>query len=207
MSDEQDPNVTTDAPRMKVVDRRWWARQEGDPAPVDEGRSSLKPTYVEQLEQQLAEKDRLVQGYAEKYKAASSEFEEARARMRREVMKDAERGRRAILESFLEVIDNLDRALAVPRDASRSDALLSGVEMVRRQFLAKLDAFGVTPIAALGARFDPARHEAVTTTDTTDPDQDGMVVGVVAQGYAIGDEVLRPSVVAVARANAGAPQD
>ena len=119
--------------------------------------------------------------------------------MRREVMKDAERGRRAILEGFLDVIDNLDRALAVPRGEANADALLSGVELVRRQFLSRMESFGVTPIASLGAPFDPSRHEAVTTADTSDPAQDGVVVGVVAQGYAIGDEVLRPSVVAVAR--------
>lgn len=189
-----------DAPSVKVVDRRWWARGEHEGTPEA---PSLKPSYVEELEGQLAEKDRLLQATIEKYREASAEFEAARARLRREVMKDAERGRRAVLAEFLEVADNLDRALEAARTTGNIDALIQGVDLVRSQFLATLDGFGVKPIEALGRPFDPSRHDAVAAVPTTDPAEDGRVTGIIKRGYLIGDDVLRPATVAVAKLDRG----
>jgi molecular chaperone GrpE len=183
---------------VKVVDRRWWA-QTAD-APREDTRGSGKPTYVEELEQQVAEKDRQIQEYLAKYRQSASEFEEARLRMRREIAKDVERSRRDVISEMLEVLDNLDRALESARAGASHDALLQGVEMVRRQFLLKLDSLGVKPIAADNRPFDPALHEAITSVPATSPDQDGIVVGTARTGYTIGDEVLRPAAVAVAKA-------
>src|SRR5829696_6713481 len=130
---------------VKVVDRRWWARGD-DGAPPER---SSKPTYIEELEQQLAEKDRIAQEYIAKYRQAASEFEESRARLRREISKDIERGRREILADLLDVVDNLDRAVDAARastGADKVDSLIQGVDIVRRQFLAKLEGFGVKRI-------------------------------------------------------------
>jgi len=182
---------------VKVVDRRWWARGDDGDAPA--ARSS-KPTYVEELEQQLAEKDRTAQEYIAKYRQAASEFEESRLRLRREIAKDIERGRREILADLLEVVDNLDRAIDAARQSPSPDALLQGVEMVRRQFLSKLEGLGVKRIDLAGAKFDPLRHEAVSTVPASNPEDDGHVVGVVRHGYTIGGDVLRPASVAVAKA-------
>lgn len=186
---------------VKVVDRRWWANQEaGGTATASAETSSLKPTYVEELEQRLAEKDRQVQEYIAKYRQAASEFEDARLRLRREISKDVERGRREILADLLEVVDNLDRALDAARQPGATpDALLAGVDLVRRQFLGKLEGFGVTRIDAEGHRFDPNLHEAITTVPIASPEQDGVIVGVVRHGYRIGDDVLRPAAVAVGK--------
>ena len=182
---------------VKVVDRRWWARGDDGDAPA--ARSS-KPTYVEELEQQLAEKDRTAQEYIAKYRQAANEFEESRLRLRREITKDIERGRREILADLLEVVDNLDRAIDAARQSPSPDALLQGVEMVRRQFLSKLEGLGVKRIDLAGAEFDPLRHEAVSTVPASNPEDDGRVVGVVRHGYTIGGDVLRPASVAVAKA-------
>src|SRR6185503_18191258 len=98
--------------------------------------------------------------------------------------------------------DNLDRAIAAARASSRdasADPLLQGVEMVRQQFLAKLEGFGVKRIDSDGAMFDPMLHEAVTTVPG-DASSDGRIAGVIAQGYRIGDEVLRTAMVAVHKA-------
>src|SRR5215213_6354473 len=129
---------------VKVVDRRWWANEDTRDAPREDTRGSGKPTYVEDLERQLAEKDKQAAEYLAKYRGAASEFEEARLRLRREISKDVERARREILSELLDVIDNLDRALDAAGRGGSHDSLLQGVEMVRRQFLAKLEGFGVT---------------------------------------------------------------
>ncbi|HEY7056725.1 MAG TPA: nucleotide exchange factor GrpE [Vicinamibacterales bacterium] len=185
---------------VKVVDRRWWARgDDGEGAAAHP--SSLKPTYVEELEQKVAEKDKQVQEYLSKYRQAAQEFEDARARMRKELARDAERNRREVLVGLLDVLDNLDRAVDSARSAgtSQEDPLLLGVEMVRRQFLAKLDGFGVTRIETANASFDPLLHEAVSVVPTDNPADEGRIVGIVRSGYRIRDEVLRPALVAVAK--------
>jgi len=181
---------------VKVVDRRWWARGEDEAAPAER---STKPTYVEELERQVAEKDRIAQEYIAKYRQAASEFEESRLRLRREISKDIERGRREILADLLDVVDNLDRAIEAAGRSTSPEALLQGVEMVRRQFLSKLEGLGVRRIESEGVSFDPLRHEAVSTVPAATPEDDGLVVGVVRHGYSIGDDVLRPASVAVAK--------
>ena len=188
---------------VKVVDRRWWANQDANAAGAAGGASqSLKPTYVEDLEQKLAQKDKELQEAIAKYRGAAGEFEESRARLRREVSKDIERGRREILADLLDVVDNLDRAVDAARSSTggdKLDSLIQGVDIVRRQFLAKLEGFGVRRIESEGQPFDPAVHEAISAVPASAAAPDGTVVGVVRHGYRIGDDVLRPASVAVAK--------
>jgi molecular chaperone GrpE len=190
---------------IQVVDRRWWARGE-----TAAGGSAVepfeKPTYVQELEARVAAKDEELRATLTRYREANAEFEQARARMRRDVAKEVERGAKAVLADLLDVVDNLDRAIEAARSAGSDPPLLQGVEMVRAQFLAKLDGHGVRPIDAAGWPFDPACHEAAATVPVADPSQDGIVVGVIRQGYAVRDEVLRPAIVAVgAFENVGVP--
>lgn len=189
------PHEERTQPEVKVVDRRWWARGDssGEPAP------SSKPTYVEELEARLAEKDKLLQSYIEQYKAAQSEFEQARQRARRDAAREVERGRREFVRPLLDVLDNLDRALDAGRDAPSVDAVLEGVALVRQQFLARLEAAGVQEIPAAGEPFDPAVHEAVSIVPAAGDQEEDRVAGVVRRGYRMGDEVLRPAMVTVTK--------
>jgi len=184
---------------VKVVDRRRW-REDGQANPDAAEQPSLKPTYVEELERQVAEKDRIAQEYIAKYRQAATEFDEARLRLRREISKDVERARRDVLSEMLEILDNLDRAVDAAASGGSPDALLKGVDMVRRQFLAKLESLGVTRIDAASQRFDPTLHEAITIVPVSFPEQDGIVIGIIRHGYRIGEDVLRPAGVAVGKA-------
>ena len=188
-------------PALRVIDRRWWARNE-ESAAGDE--AIRKPTVVEELEQRLAESTAQLQTVIGEYRRSSEEFEQVKLRMRREVGKEVERGRRTLLADLLEVVDNLDRAVAAVSapDAGRegtSTTIARGVELVRDQFLAKLESFGVVRVPVLGQPFEASWHEAITTTPVDDAAQDGHVVAVLKEGYAIGDEVLRPASVVVGR--------
>lgn len=193
-------------PEIKVVDRRWWAQEQdaGADKPedgTDQARfEPRKPTYVEDLERQLAEKNTLLQEYIGRYKDATREFDAVKARIRRDVVKDIERGTRAIVAELLDVVDNLDRAIDAARRASEQGRLLEGVEMVRDQFIGKLEGLGVTRMAPLGTPFDPARHEAASLVPVADPAQDNRVLGVIREGYEFKGDVLRPALVAVGRA-------
>lgn len=183
--------------KVRVIDRRWWANPDAE---TTGEAPSAKPSYVEGLERQLAEKDRQLQDTIARYRDAAREFDEARVRQRREVSKEVERGRRVFLTELLDVVDNLERAIDAGRRAQggpAAEALVEGVTLVQQQFLVKLEGFGVRPIQAVGARFDPTCHEAIATVPTHDPAQDQVVVGVLRTGYLVGDEVLRPAHVAV----------
>jgi molecular chaperone GrpE len=182
-------------PTVRVVDRRWWARTEEQRAEDDA--ASTKPSYVEELERRVAEHAAQLQAFSADHRRALEEFEQARVRMRRDVAREVERGKRAVLAELLEVMDNLDRAIAASGAHGGSDALVRGVELVRDQFAAKLAGFGATRIAALGQPFDAARHEAIATAPVANASQHGQVVSVVKEGYAIGDDLLRPASVVV----------
>jgi molecular chaperone GrpE len=181
---------------LKVTDRRWWAR--GEESTNESGEAPrLKPTYIEELEERLAAKDAELQQILSKYRSASEEFDQARVRLRKEVTKDVERGRRALLVSFLEVLDNLDRALEAAGDRP-DDPLVKGVSLVQQQFVGVLEGLGITRIYPLGESFNPGHHEAVATSPASDAVPPGRIVGVVRPGYLVGNEVLRPAMVAVA---------
>jgi molecular chaperone GrpE len=182
---------------LKVTDRRWWAKSEDAASTADVVEEPrLKPTYVEELEQRLAAKDAELHQLLVKYRSASEEFDQARARLRKEVTKDVERGRRALIVSFLEVLDNLDRALSAA-DGREGDPFVQGVALVRQQFLVTLEGLGVRRIEPLGLPFDPSMQEAVSTVTALEGAVPGTVVGIVRPGYLIGEDVLRPAQVAV----------
>ena len=180
---------------LKVTDRRWWVRGEAEPGAAEEPK--LKPSYVEELESRIAAKDAELQQILSKYRGASEEFDQARARLRKEVSKDVERGRRSLIVGFLEVLDNLDRALE--SGAGRADdPFVQGVAMVRQQFLATLEGLGVRRLEPIGQPFNHDQHEAVASVAAGPNTPAGTVVGIVKPGYLIGDDVLRPAQVAVA---------
>ena len=186
---------------VRVIDRRWWARAE-DSADTN-GERSDKPSYVVELEQQVADKDALLKEHAAKYRAAADEFEEARARLRREVDKDVEREKRSVLAAFLDVVDNIERAIDAARSAAEDNPtagrVVEGIELVKQQCLSTLQSFGVTPLEAGGQPFDPTLHDAVSTVPVDRSDQANVVIDVIKVGYVIGEDVLRPASVTVGK--------
>jgi molecular chaperone GrpE len=187
-------------PSLRVVDRRWWARQDSEettPEPIAEP-LEVKPSGREALEAELMRAQEQVQAVLSEYRRATEEFEQVKQRMRRDVGREVERGRRAVLVEMLEVVDNLDRAIDAASESGSDETLLQGIEMVRAQFLGKLEQFGVMRLDVLGQPFDPQQHEAVSMAPVEDPAHNGLIVAVAREGYAIGEELLRPAAVVVA---------
>jgi len=196
--DEVDRTATPS--EVRIVDKRWWARDETDAA--DDAHRSDKPAYVEELERKLADKETMLAELRGRHKEATRDFEQTRERLRRELAKEVERETRGVLGAFLDVLDNLDRAIEAGREISADTAdtvLLKGVVLVRDQFLATLDRHGVTRIEAEDDPFDPNVHDALSTVPVTDPTRDNIVVAAVKSGYRVGDDVLRPASVTVGK--------
>jgi molecular chaperone GrpE len=135
---------------------------------------------------------------------ALAEVENIRRRTEREVTEAKLYGASNFAREMLAFADNLRRAIESVSQDVRSDlppsiaAFIEGVELTEKDFLSRLARFGVKPIDALGARFDPNQHEALFEM----PDETkvaGTVAQVVEQGYLINDRVLRPAKVGVAR--------
>jgi molecular chaperone GrpE len=170
------------------------------------GSTTKDDTYVASLESEIEELNALVaKKDAELAKAnaradqAHAEIEAAGKRLASASAKELEQRTRKLLESFLPVIDDLDRAIAAAKPLADSADVVEGLGLVRRGVLTRLGQFGVTHAPALGEKFDPQRHEAIAMVPVTDPAQDGRVIDVVREGYLIGDDTLRPAGVAVGK--------
>jgi molecular chaperone GrpE len=133
-----------------------------------------------------------------------ADMENLRRRTERE-KQDASRyaiGRFA--EDILSVGDNLARALATVDEATRADAneatsnLIDGIEVTERGLHNVLSRHGISRIAPEGERFDPNFHQAIFEVENPAVPA-GTVVQVLQAGYIIGDRVLRPAMVAVAK--------
>ena len=187
-------------PSLRVVDRRWWARQDSEETPPEPAAEpvEVKPAGGENLEAELMRAQEQVQAVLSEYRRATEEFEQVKQRMRRDVGREVERGRRTVLVEMLEVVDNLDRAIDAASEAGSDPTLLQGIEMVHAQFLGKLEQFGVVRLDVLGQPFDPQQHEAVSMAPVDNPAHNGLIVAVAREGYAIGEELLRPAAVVVA---------
>ena len=154
---------------------------------------------IEQLHLLLAQKDELLRRANERADSAHSEIAAARRRLAADSDREIEQRTRALLRGFLDVVDDLDRAIEAARKLEGDPEVVAGIELVRRQLLAHLGQLGVSHVPALGEPFDPSRHEAMALVPVTDPAQDGRVVGVVREGYSIGEDVLRAAGVAVGK--------
>ena len=136
---------------------------------------------------------------------ALAEAENVRKRLERERDEARQYGISKFARDLLTVADNLARALsACPPDArAKADdslkAVLDGVEATARELSAALARHGVKAIDAAGARFDPHLHQAIAEVPANGAEP-GTVVNVVQSGYVIGDRLLRPAMVTVARA-------
>lgn len=156
-----------------------------DPQPQQE---DTQPDPLEELRRERdAVQDRLLR--------TAAEFDNYRKRMDRERRESAEYTAGEVMKELLPIIDNLERALQA---AEPDDPLRKGVELTHKQMLEMLRKRGVTPIEALGADFDPNFHQAVIHEESAQH-REGEVMEELQRGYVVGDRLLRPAMVKVAK--------
>jgi len=127
----------------------------------------------------------------------AAEFDNYRKRIDRERREQSDAAAFSLLSEVLPVVDNLERALQSP-SGPEAAGFRAGVELILRQLVDLLRKRGVTPIEALGQDFDPHFHMAVAH-EPADGRREGEIVEEFRRGYMLGDRLLRPAMVKVAK--------
>jgi molecular chaperone GrpE len=142
--------------------------------------------------------------YYDRLLRKTAEFDNYRKRTERERLQLSEAAAADLLTELLPLVDDMERALKadVPADApakaAAGDGIRRGVELIHKQLLDTLRKRGVKPIDVLGADFDPHFHQAVAY-EPAEGRRDGEVIEEFRRGYMLGDRLLRPAMVKVAK--------
>lgn len=157
-----------------------------------------EPNAQQQPEEELELLRNELKESQNKYLYLYAEFENYKKRAIKERSDLVKFGHESFARELLQVADNLDRGL---EHTTNLDALVTGIKMVNQHLKDTLGKFGVTPVTALGQKFDPERHEAVgqeKISGETNGHEDGTVIREHQKGYTLHGRLLRPSRVVVA---------
>jgi len=128
----------------------------------------------------------------------TAEFDNFRKRIERERQSLSEAVAADLIVELLPLVDDLERALQAEAGTEGAEGYRRGVELIHRQLLDTLRKRGVRPIDAVGAPFDPHYHQAVAH-EPVEGRSDGEIIEEFRRGYMLGDRLLRPSMVKVAK--------
>ncbi len=195
MSDQDSGNSK---PEVEPNDDQLVEPEEVD-APSDElpDKPEHEPSEI-MLQHELEQTKAQSQEYLEGWQRARAEF----ANYKKRVARDQEDARLRIaantLSKYLGVIDDLERALKERPEDGEAAAWAEGIELIYRKMYGVLETEGVEVIDAEGEHFDPTLHEAISHDESEDHEE-GDVIEVVQPGYRLGERVLRPAMVRVAK--------
>jgi molecular chaperone GrpE len=131
------------------------------------------------------------------YRRVKTENEGFRERVTRDVERQFDRRHEKILLKFIDILDNLDRALEAAEQTYAGNPLIDGLLLVRTQLLQTLQHEGLERVPVLGLPYDPAFSEAVGTQAVEDPEKDHVVVREMLRGYRLHGRVARASRVVI----------
>jgi molecular chaperone GrpE len=151
------------------------------------------------LEKAHAERDRM----REQLLRIAADFDNFRKRSRKEIEEVRRRSVEDTLREVLPVVDNLERAAGAMTDATEVSAVTEGVHMVLRGFEDIANRLGLKRVPSVGNLFDPTCHDAIQQEETNEH-APGTIVAEVVPGYYVGERLLRPAMVVVARPPTGA---
>ena len=165
------------------MDEEGGSQSESDPTPA------LADEIVDLRKERDSLHDRLLR--------QAAEFDNYRKRVDRERREITQYAAADVLQDLLPIVDDFERALRV--EAAGAESYRQGLEIIHRALLELLRKRGVTPIAAVGEMFNPELHQAVAYEEHANR-RDGEIIEEFARGYRLGDRLLRPAMVKVAKA-------
>jgi molecular chaperone GrpE len=189
--------------QIRVTDRRFWAQDQTTESEVPESGYSFKPAYVEELEKKLADSKRNLEEVVASYREYKADTAAENHRIRERIQNDYNRrllqARIDIVNKFIDILENFDRALVAAKNNPAFESLLGGVQLIRNQFLATLGELGVSELEVNNKRFDPEVAEAVGTVEVLQVEQDQQIMEVVGKGYVLNQTLVRPAKVRVGK--------
>jgi molecular chaperone GrpE (heat shock protein) len=190
---EKEKNETAPA-EFQVIDKRHFLNLDKIDKEALPEEKPRYPTYVEELMGRMAETERKFQ---EKKKQIDEEISRTRSRLESDFDRRLETEKQKLVLPFLEILDNLQRALDAASQSGSIEHLLEGVQMTATLFRTRLQSMGIEAIRALDQPFDPNLEQAVGMVKVDSPERDGVVVEELQSGYCMNGQLLRPAQVRV----------
>lgn len=153
---------------------------------------------VKALEEYIRELEGKQKEYIEGWARERADFSNYKRRIEREQATLAQNITGEILKKYLLILDDMSRAMKMRPKDGEAASWADGIELIYRKLQSILDAEGIQRIPAEQEMFDPMRHEAITYEESPEHES-GQIIEVLQDGYTLGDRVLRPARVRVAR--------
>jgi molecular chaperone GrpE len=154
---------------------------------------------VHRLQKEMADKDAQLSKVMDAYRRLKSETGKARERIEKSQKKHLEKSKNEFIGQFVEVLDNLDRAIDSIENNFDSDSVLQGIILMRSRLVSLLRQEGLEKIFVGGQPFDPTHSEAAAIEPVDDEAQDNIVLSELQRGYMLRGALLRPARVVVGR--------
>ncbi len=171
---------------------------EKTPAIADQVEIQGKDKEIETLKQQLAESQAKTSEYLDGWQRSLAEFSNYKKRIERDQAHVYQTAIGNVVKKYLEILDDLDRALKSRPLTEEGAVWANGIELIYRKLITILENEGVKLMDTKGKLFDPKLHEAISLEENKDFES-GQIIEVLKQGYLLGDRVLRPALVRVAK--------
>jgi molecular chaperone GrpE len=155
----------------------------------------VEASELESLRQKRAEAEAKSEENLDGWQRAVAEFQNYKKRMERDREADKAWMKGELIKKVLPVLDDLERAL---QNRPMEDAWANGIELITRKLQSILEAEGIERIEAEGKPFDPNYHEAISY-ESAEGVESGSVIAIIQNGYMLGERVVRPALVRVAK--------
>lgn len=163
--------------------------------------AELEPlrTELERVQKELDEARAQAASHLDGWQRAQAEFSNYRRRQEADWQQRVQMSNVDLIARILPVLDDLERAMQTLPPGLQTLTWVGGIFLILRKLELTLDSQGVRPIETAGRTFDPLYHEAVTYEEAPGYEE-GQIIGEVQRGYTLGERVIRPALVRVARA-------
>jgi molecular chaperone GrpE len=155
----------------------------------------IEANELESLKQKLTETEAKSVENLDGWQRSVAEFQNYKKRMDRDRESEKAWMKGELIKKILPVLDDLERALL---NRPEQDAWANGIELITRKLQSILYAEGIERIEAEGKTFDPNFHEAISY-ESKEGAESGSIIAIVQNGYMLGDRVVRPALVRVAK--------
>ena len=197
---EVSEEIIGNAPSEKVIDGEGVDQGAAEDEEIKDSEETVTIPLLEYADQ-LEEIDHLNQKadeFSDGWQRERAEFANYRKRMGRDLDTQKVNNKIDVIKKYLTVKDDLERALKNMPASLIDEPWIDGIQLINQKLSNLLDGEGVQPIPAEGLAFDPEIHEAISHEDNPEVES-GFIIEVVQQGYTIGERVVRPSQVRVAK--------